>query len=327
MSLTIKDVAEKAGVSVTTVSRVLNDRGYISAKTRKKVMTTMEELNYTPNEMARSFLSNKTRFIALIVPTTENPFFGELTFHIEKELAQKGYNLFICNSLNDVDNEKKYLRLLQEKRVDGVIVGSHNININEYEYFENKIVSIERELTAHIPIIQSDNYLGGKLAAQELVDKGCKRILCIRGDQHIKTPANDRATAYKDVMEENGLNYSFKEVPFQLQDQEKEALIDQIFAGEVVYDGIFAGDDIIAKMCINSAIAHGKSVPEELKVIGFDGTKIVRQLNPELSTIIQPIEKLAQKSVKILLAVLNEEKVNQVTKLSVKLLASNSTKR
>ena len=168
MSLTIKDVAEKAGVSVTTVSRVLNNRGYISDKTRKKVMTTMDELNYTPNEMARSFLTNKTRFIALIVPTTENPFFGELTFHLEKELAKKGYNLFICNSLNDVDNEKKYLRLLQEKRVDGVIVGSHNINISEYQYFENKIVSIERELTAHIPIIQSDNYLGGKLATQEL---------------------------------------------------------------------------------------------------------------------------------------------------------------
>ncbi|MDN6641133.1 MAG: LacI family DNA-binding transcriptional regulator [Tetragenococcus sp.] len=327
MSLTIKDVAEKAGVSVTTVSRVLNDRGYISAKTRKKVMTTMKELNYTPNEMARSFLSNKTRFIALIVPTTENPFFGELTFHIEKELAQKGYNLFICNSLNDVENEKKYLRLLQEKRVDGVIVGSHNINISEYEHFENKIVSIERELTKGIPIVQSDNYAGGRLATQELIDKGCRSILCIRGDQHIKTPANDRSIAYQEVMEENNLNYFFEEVPFQLQDQEKREIVNQIFSGEVMYDGIVAGDDIIAKMCINSAVTHGVAVPEELKVIGFDGTKIVRQLSPELSTIIQPIEKLAQNSVEILLSILNDEKVNQVTKLPVKLLSSISTKK
>lgn len=325
MSLTIKDVAEKAGVSVTTVSRVLNNRGYISTETRKKVMTTMKELNYTPNEMARSFLSNKTRFIALIVPTTENPFFGELTFYIEKELAQKGYNLFICNSLNDDENEKKYLRLLQEKRVDGVIVGSHNINISEYESFESKIVSIERELTKEIPIIQSDNYLGGKLATQELIDKGCKRILCIRGDQHIKTPANDRATAYKDIMEENGLNYNFLEIPFQLSDEEKLVIIDQLFSEQFVYDGVVAGDDIIAKMCINSAKKYGIAVPEKLKVIGFDGTKIVRQLNPEMSTIVQPIESLAKTSVINLLALLNGEKVEQVSTLPVKLLSAFST--
>lgn len=325
MSLTIKDVAEKAGVSVTTVSRVLNNRGYISTETRKKVMKTMEELNYTPNEMARSFLSAKTRFIALIVPTTENPFFGELTFHIEKELAHRGYNLFICNSLNDIDNEKKYLRLLQEKRVDGVIVGSHNINIDEYKYFENKIVSIERELTEGIPIIQSDNYLGGKLATQELIDKGCRRILCIRGDQHIKTPANERATAYKDIMEKNGLNHNFLEIPFQLSDEEKQAKTDQLFSGQFIYDGVVAGDDIIAKMCMNSAIRHKIAVPEKLKVIGFDGTKIVRQLSPDMSTIIQPIESLAKKSVENLLALLNGETVEQVTTLPVKLLSSHST--
>ncbi|GMA08788.1 LacI family transcriptional regulator [Tetragenococcus halophilus subsp. flandriensis] len=325
MSLTIKDVAEKAGVSVTTVSRVLNNRGYISNETRNNVMKTMEELNYTPNEMARSFLSAKTRFIALIVPTTENPFFGELTFHIEKELAQKGYNLFICNSLNDVDNEKKYLSLLQEKRVDGVIVGSHNINIDEYKYFENKIVSIERELTEGIPIIQSDNYLGGKLATQELIDKGCKRILCIRGDQHMTTPANKRAIAYKDIMEKNSLNYSFLEIPFQLSDEEKQAKVDKLFNGQFVYDGIVAGDDIIAKMCMNSAMKHEIAIPEKLKVIGFDGTKIVRQLSPEMSTIVQPIENLAKKSVEILLALLNEKNVDQVTTLPVKLLPSVST--
>ncbi|MCO8283967.1 substrate-binding domain-containing protein [Tetragenococcus halophilus] len=105
----------------------------------------------------------------------------------------------------------------------------------------------------------------------------------------------------------------------------KRELIDQLFTGETGYDGIFAGDDIIATMCMNSAKEHGVSVPAELKIIGFDGTKIVRQLNPELTTIVQPIEKLAQKSVEVLLALLNEEKVEQVTKLPVNLLSSTSS--
>lgn len=325
MALTIKDVAEKAGVSVTTVSRVLNNRGYISEETRNKVMATIDELNYTPNEMARSFLTNKTRFVALIVPTTENPFFGELTFHIEKALAKEGYNLFICNSLNDVNNEKKYLQLLSEKRVDGVIVGSHNMDIKEYENFENKIVSIERELTKGIPIVQSDNYLGGRLATEELVYKGCKKILCIRGAEETKIPAIKRAVAYKDVMEEHKLTATFKEIPFQLTNQDKRKMVDAIFEGEQEYDGIFAGDDVIAKMCMNSAAAHGIIVPDRLKIIGFDGTKIVRELNPELSTVVQPIEQLAQTSVRTLLSVLNKEKVKPVKKFPVELYTSTST--
>ena len=115
---TIHDVAKKAGVSVTTVSRVLNNRGYISDEMKEKVMTAIKELNYIPNEIARSFFTNKTNFVGLIVPTTSNPFFGELTFHIEKKLSTKGYKLFICNSINDVETERVYLRLLQEKRVD-----------------------------------------------------------------------------------------------------------------------------------------------------------------------------------------------------------------
>ena len=144
--ITINDVAKHAGVSITTVSRVLNNRGYISDATREKVQSSINELGFIPNELARSFFTCSSNLIGLIIPTTANPFFGELTFYIEKQLSKEGYKLFICNSINENENEKEYLRMLQENRVDGIIVGSHNLNIEEYDKLPLKAVSVERVL-------------------------------------------------------------------------------------------------------------------------------------------------------------------------------------
>lgn len=322
---TIKDVAKKAGVSVTTVSRVLNNRGYISEEMKNKVMRAIDELHYTPNEIARSFFTNETRFIALIIPTTKNPYFGELTFHIEKLLAQMGYNLFICNSLNDIENEKKYLKLLKERRVDGIIVGSHNIDISEYANLENKIVSIEREITKDIPIIQSDNYMGGELATKELINQDCKNILCVVGDKNILTPANDRSEAYKQVM----LNYKLKsniiEIPFNYTFERKIEIIKSILlTGK--YDGVFAGDDVMAKLFINTAKEMGINIPQKLKVVGFDGTEMIRLMNPEISTIKQPINLLAKAAVETLIDLINGRETEKQIILPVELIYSESTR-
>lgn len=269
---TIHDVAERAGVSVTTVSRVLNNRGYISDEMRNKVGKAIEELNYTPNHLARSFYNNKTMSIGLIIPTINNPFFGELAFYIEKELANKNYNLYICNSLNDLNNELKYLKLLKEKKVDGLIVGSHNIARSEYDKVENKVVSIERAINNNIPIIQSDNYSGGKLATEELINNGCKNILCIVGNKILDMPANNRADAYKEIMQRENLDVKIKEIPFNLSINEKKSIVEEILK-KSCYDGIFAGDDLMAGLVVAEAANLGIKVPTELKVIGFDGIK------------------------------------------------------
>lgn len=325
--VTIHDVADKAGVSVTTVSRVLNDRGYISTEMKEKVLKTIEELNYIPNEMARSFFSNQSKFIALIVPTTENPFFGELTFYIEKALAKFGYHLFICNSLNDSENEEKYLRLLNEKRVDGIIVGSHNVDISEYKNYENQIISIERKLTKNIPMVQSDDYNGGKLASRELISQGCTNILCVIGDKNVETPANDRAIGYIEEMEKNNLGTNFLEIPFQIDLDEKYRIIKDTFQTNFKYDGVFAGDDVNAKLFMNVAKEMQFDIPEDIKVIGFDGTQTMRSLIPELSTVVQPIEKLANVAVTNLLDLLQGKKVKKEWTLPVELYLSETTNR
>lgn len=324
-NITIKDVALKAGVSVTSVSRVLNNRGYISENLKRKVMDAIEELDYTPNEIARSFYKNETKSIALIVPTIENPFFAELTFWIERELSKSGYHLFVGSSLNDSSNEKEYLKMLKEQRVDGIIVGSHNMGIEEYDKISGNIVSIERNISPKIPMIESNNYYGGKIATEELIKKGCKNVICITGNKSVNTPANNRAVAYTEVVSNYGLKEMIIEIPLTISEYDKKRRIKELFMSKIEFDGVFAGDDIIARYFMNIAKEFGVKVPEELKIIGFDGTKRMQDLVPQLSTVIQPIEEMAKKSVNILLKLINNEITDNIYTFPVTLKSSTTT--
>lgn len=325
--ITIKDVAEEAGVSVTSVSRVLNDRGYISTDLKEKVMNAINKLDYTPNEIARSFFKSETKAIALIVPTVENPFFSELVFWIERELSKLGYHLFVGNSLNNPVNEKEYLTMLKEQRVDGIIVGSHNMNIAEYNNINGNIVSIERKILDRIPMIESDNYYGGKIATEELINNGCKKIICIIGDRLVDTPANNRAIAYADVMYHNNLKDRIIELPFDLTETEKIRRIEAIFESGKEFDGVFAGDDIIARYFMNIAKKYDIKVPTDLKIVGFDGTQRIQTLIPELTTVVQPIHEMALKAVNILLKRLDNQKTEKIYTLPVSLKRSQTTKK
>lgn len=305
--ITIHDVAKHAGVSVTTVSRVLNNRGYISEQTRKKVHQSIDALGFIPNEIARSFYTTSTRLIGLIIPSTSNPFFGELAFYIEKFLSHQGYKLLICNSINEQQNEKEYLRMLQENRVDGIIIGSHSINIREYDKMPLKMVSVERDVNSDTPVVQCDNYHGGELATQALIDCGCRSILCFRGDPRLDTPANDRYRAHTAVMKAHGLTPHFVNVPFTVSDNEKRRIIGDLFQNGSDYDGIFAGDDMMASIVYNLLLQHGIRVPEDVRLVGFDGTATIRTVLPMLATIQQPISSLAEASVDLLLSIIDEK--------------------
>lgn len=317
--ITIKDVAKRAGVSVTSVSRVLNNRGYISVQLREKVMDAIEELDYTPNEIARSFYKNETKDIALIIPTTLNPFFSELTFYVEKELANLGYHLYVCNSLNDPSKEKEYLKMLSEKKVDGIIVGSHDMDIKEYDKIKGNIVSFERKINDSIPMIVSDNYLGGKLATEELVRKECQTIVCITGDQDEGTPANNRVVAYSDVVKKNNLKEHIYRIPFTDTREEKIEKIKNIFKEDMKVEGVFAGDDLTAHYVMQVTKALGYKIQDDLHIVGFDGTNLMRDLSPEIITVIQPLEQMATKAVQTLLSLIEGEEVRKEYTFSVEL--------
>ncbi|MCY8149727.1 LacI family DNA-binding transcriptional regulator [Bacillus paralicheniformis] len=297
MKPSIHDVAKKAGVSPTTVSRVLNNRGYISEKTKEKVYKAMEEINYFPNDLARSLFRKRTHLIGLIIPNSSNPFFGELAFHIESICAAMGYKLLLCNSLNRKDKEEKYLEMLMRNQVDGVIAVTYNRGILNYHRQNLPIVAIDHYLSETIPVIGSDNYDGGRKATELLIAKGCRHIIHLNGPIELKTPANLRRKAYEDVMRQHGRQPITYEVPFH---QNQREIISKLFNEQPAADGIFASDDLMAATVITEAKKRGKDIPGQLKVIGYDGTEAVQSILPELTTIQQPIELISKKAIEIL---------------------------
>lgn len=156
----LKDVAQLAGVSVTTVSRVINNYGSLSQKTIDKVHAAMRELNYQPNALARAMQGKPSKFVGLIFPNLINPFFAELANELEYELFKKGYKTIIASSAQNPEIEHEYLNMLMANQVDGIISGSHNLGIEEYHQLTAPIVSFDRYLADNIPIIAADSYHG-----------------------------------------------------------------------------------------------------------------------------------------------------------------------
>lgn len=323
MKVKLEDVAKVAGVSPTTVSRVLNNRGYISEQTKEKVEKAIKELNYYPNDVARSLFKKRTNFIGLILPTVSNPFYGELALYIENICSSLGFKIILCNSNGQLEKEKAYATMLIRHQVDGVIVCSYNRGIDTYKFPKLPIVAIDHYLAPTIPVVGSDNYAGGKLAVQHLIDRGCTSIIHINGPLELETPAQFRRKAYEDLVE-NPITY---EITKALDHEESIAIMRRIFTEHPETDGIFASDDMIAASCLQIAKELGIHVPNQLKVVGYDGTTTVMHLLPQLTTIQQPIEEIAKTSVKKLMDMIDNSELSgpYETALPVQLLINETT--
>lgn len=313
----IQDVARLAGVSPTTVSRVLNDRGYISDETREKVNKAMKELNYFPNDVARSLFNKRTNLIGVILPTVSNPFFGELTFYIENICNSLGYKILLCNSLNNIDNEERYLEMLMRNQVDGIIVGTHNQGILQYKNDNMAVVSIDTDLSENIPIIGSDNYNGGKIATELLLSKGCKNIINIDGEFNLRTQARLRKIAYEDVMKSNNRIPITYEIVSTFDGGNQIQIANKILDEHPQVDGVFATNDLFAAAFINEARKRGRKIPEDLKIVGYDGTETSRSLLPDLTTIKQPIELIAKTSIELLIKEIEGDFGNRKSKIAL----------
>lgn len=321
----IKDVAKAAGVSPTTVSRVLNSRGYISEETKAKVYQAMEQIGYYPNEIARALLNHRTYFVGLIVPSVISPFHGEIIQNIEMCLAGENYKMLLCNSNNKIEAEKDYINMLRRNQVDGMIVDTHNFFEEEYSGISMPAIAIDRYLGDKIKAVSSDNYQVGVLATRHLLERGCRRILCIRGDSRIKMPSNDRSFAYRAVMQDAGLEPMVLEAPFAMSAEEKRKLISGMLDAHPEVDGIFAGDDVLAVIAWQIAKDKGISVPGQLKVIGVDGASQTRLFVPELTTIRQPIEEIAKQAVSKLIDLIEGRPCESSVDLPVELIQGTTT--
>lgn len=310
----IKDVAREAGVGLGTVSRVLNNSGPVKEETRQKVLKVIQELDYTPNEVARSFKRQSTKLVGLMIPTIRNPFFSDLAYYIEDELFKRGYKMLLCNSVTNREKEVQYLHMLKMNQVDGIITISYH-DYYAHEKVDLPLVAIDRYITDQVPHVSSDNYSGGRLAAEKLVERGCKKLAYMGGEPRFKSSVTGRKIGFIDVATENNLPY----VIFEASEDQIRHMInhDHIVSEEKVarkfveeqvdVDGVFTSSDLFALALINELEKKGKRVPEDVKVIGFDGIQTADYFKPVLSTIVQPVEKIGRYSVDVLLGVIKGE--------------------
>ncbi len=304
----LTDVAKLAGVSPTTVSRVINNYGSLSQKTIDKVHLAMKELNYQPNSLARSLQGKKTQLIGVIFPSVAIPFFGELVEKIEEKLFSLGYKTILCDSAKDPEKERKYINMLQANQVDGIIAGAHNLGIHEYENIGLPIVSFDRYLADGIPIVGSDNFQGGYEATKNLYLRGARKILNLTGTRTSNSPTNNRSKGYEAFMTEEKL----PSVIVSLDTISSSTILRKMKIKELLLthqpDAVFCTDDLTAILVYQQALEMNLKIPEDLKVIGYDGTNFIQSYFPQLATMVQPIEAFADLLVQLLLERIHEPK-------------------
>lgn len=316
---TIKDVAIDAGVAVGTVSKVLNGQ-YVSDKNKKKVEESVKKLGYQMNYYARGLRASYTYTVAVIVPDILNPFFACLVSYIEKELYRHGYKMFLCQSQKDAEKEAYYLRLVRQNRVDGVI----GITFNETEpslSVDLPMVMIDRHLDADNCCVASDNFHGGELAVQKLVEGHSSRLLFIRTGSRLRSETLKRGQGFESECKKQGVFYEMTDFGDD-SDSYSEAAVygylkGHMHRGKLSFDGIYTSTDGLALAVLEQLAALGIQVPQDVQVIGHDGLKRMNRGPYLLSSIVQPVEDMARVSVENVLRLIHKEPAASLTVLPV----------
>lgn len=293
----IREVARKAGVSPSTVSRVINGSARVDPAKAERVRAVIAETGFKPNELARALYKKSSKIIGVIVPNIENAFFGELARAIEEEAFKNGYRILLCNSLNDTEKEVLNINTLDQLHADGVIIMTSSEDLkSRIGNCEIPFVILDREIEGldEIACIESDHYKGGQLAAQHLLDCGCKNIICMRGPQRFSS-GQQRFQGYLNICRKYGLKEQWMDCDYDYEDglRVAEALLETYPDA----DGMIACNDMVAIASYKVLQQKGYRVPEDIQLIGFDNIRFSRLFTPEFTTIIQPIKDLGRVAV------------------------------
>jgi DNA-binding LacI/PurR family transcriptional regulator len=307
---TILNVAKLAGVSKTTVSRYLNDKGPVNAETADKIRAAIAELKYSPNYFAQGMRTSKTRTIGIIIPDYSNPFYPELLRGIEDYARSCGYMTQLANTHADPVTEHERLVEMVKRQIDGIVLCSYNRVKHDLDYLT--------EVAGRIPVILMDplvkseplSYIvtDGRKATMEavsyLVSIGRQRIGYIKGpSKHYVT--NDRFEGYRKGLEANGLPFDkalVHEADFTLK---AGFLAAEWFIGNgLPVDALMAATDLMAIGAIKALNNHDIAIPERIAVVGFDNISLCRIVEPSLTTIAQPINELGTNAARIIIEAL-----------------------
>ncbi|OMF26707.1 LacI family transcriptional regulator [Paenibacillus sp. FSL H8-0548] len=310
MKITIYDVAREAGVSIAAVSQVINGKGKISEQRRHEIIQVMERLNYQPSAIASALTGKKTFTIGLLVPDISNPFFAEIARAVEDQSHNLGYGLFICSTDNNKDRAERYLSLMQQKRVDGMIIGTGIANKSTLASLVKSklpVVVIAREAKLGAKTVIIDDFCGGGMAANHLLEQNHSHVGLLSENEEVSS-SRERIRGFLSVWEQAGLRI-------------EEGLI-QACGDELVRDGkakatellssanppsaLFCCNDLLAIGALQAAKGLGLRVPEQVSIIGFDNTILAEVTDPPLTTIAQPTKEMGQIAVDSLVAMLED---------------------
>ncbi|MDL2292460.1 LacI family transcriptional regulator [Acholeplasma sp. OttesenSCG-928-E16] len=324
MKPTIRDVAKKANVSVSTVSRVINQKGYVHESTKEAVDKAIRDLGFIPNQLARSLTSRSSSIVGVIFPHIGPSFYGELLEGIESQATSYGYKIIFCHTNDDPNRELEYINFFEQYNIDGLIVASNFSNTEALDNLNIPIVTIDHIWDENIPSITSDNVEGGYLAAKHFYETGCKKVLLFRGPSFLLTTIERTMgfMRFADKVDMEVLIYDFDIVNPDFK------LIKKTIVNNNGIDGIFAFSDTIA-FVTSSALSDLKiNVPGEVSLIGYDNSIFSKWNTPALTTINQSIKFLGQQSLISLVKLIKNEPLEQFHEVvGVSLVLRESTKK
>ena len=301
---TIYDVAKLADVAPITVSRVINNSGYVSDKVRKKVNAAIAELGYVPNILARSLKSKKTNTLALVFTDITNPFFTILARGVEDTASGAGFNVIFCNTDESQEEEDNYIQLLLQKQVDGILLvpaGSNTKSIGLIQEQKTPVVVLDHRVPgASVDIVRGDSEGGAYQVTKFLINLGHHRITILSGPQDVST-AEDRVQGYKRAMKDNGLENNIQFSYGKFSQESGYAVTRDIFSKDPKPTAVFAANNLIALGLLKALLDLGLKVPADVAIVSFDDIPDNLTHDPFFTVVRQPSYELGKKATELLI--------------------------
>ncbi len=316
MSATIYDVAREAGVSMATVSRVVNGNPNVKPTTRKKVLAAIEQLGYRPNAVARGLASKKTTTVGVIIPDVSSIFFSELARGIEDIATMYKYNIILSNSDQNLDKELHLINTMLGKQVDGIVFMGGKISEEHISSFKQSSVPVVLAATVdetqQIPSVNIDYEQAVYDAVSYFVDHGHQKIAAVIGPTEDPVNGDAKLNGYRRALEDGGLTYDdgYVAVGDYTYDSGREA-VDQLNQLAVPPTAIFTATDEMALGVIHQIQDNKQVVPDEIEVISCENTRLAQMVRPTLSTVVQPLYDIGAVAMRLLTKYMNKETVDE----------------
>ena len=306
----IADVAKEAGVSVSTAARVLSGRGYAAEETRRLVLEAADDLGYVPNQIARSLRTRQTKMVGLLIGDVENSFYSVIAKNVESVAKDAGYHVVLCNSDDDPEIEREYLKLLEAMRVDALVVTPTSKNRRYLARLLDKglvIVQVDRRVDGlAADAILVDNESGAASAVSHLIEAGHSQIGILTGELAVPT-ARQRLAGYERALKEHGL--PIREELVKTGSFHREHAIEDatdLIRARPAPTAIFAANNILAEASLIALGQHGLRVPRDVSIVAFDDVQWMSMVEPSMTAVRQPIADMARSAAELVLRRLRE---------------------